>query len=221
MPDELDAHGIRTAWLARLLCTQLGLPRDHSAIVVRSARTHDVGKRFLPDGLLDKPGALTPTERAQMERHCILGANRLAKGQTRIEDMPEEAVVALLHHEWWDGQGYPFGLAGDEIPRAARIVAVADVLDALLTARSYKPAWPLDFALDHIWQRRGTQFDPRCAEALMDVASSLPPQWRAMALGRRVRVPARRLASGDAAGRSLSTGVTEAAAGGHSLQSGL
>jgi len=202
MLDELDAHGVRVAWLARLLCRQLGLSAERTGLVVGAARTHDVGKRLLPVALLDKPGPLTAVERAQMERHCILGANVLSTGLASLDRLPEQAAVALLHHEWWNGQGYPLKLAGRDIPMAARVVAVADVLDALLTRRSYKPAWLKDFAFDYIRQSRGTQFDPECVDALMALSASLPGDWREIALG-----------AGRAAPREGAQGATRSRSG--------
>lgn len=180
MMADLDAHGARTAWLAAHLCERLGVSPITARAIGQAARTHDIGKTFLPEALLDKPAELTRDERAQIERHCTLGACALmGPHDHHTTNLTGDALVALLHHEWWNGQGYPFGLSKDEIPRSARIVAVADVFDALLVARPYKPAWPQDRALDHIWRHRGTQFDPECVEALMEVAPSLPRGWLA------------------------------------------
>jgi len=179
MVSDIDEHGDRTASLARLLCEQMGLDRATTRRIANAARTHDIGKRALPHELLDKPAALTRDERLHMHLHCALGARLLTPDAP--DCTPEEAeaaAVALLHHEWWNGRGYPCGLIREQIPLAARIVAVADVFDALVTARPYKIAWPRDLALSHIRARRGIQFDPRCAQALMDVAGALPQTVR-------------------------------------------
>ena len=178
---ELAAHGARTAWLAGHLCERLGVSPSTARAIDRAARVHDIGKRLLPEALINKPTALTSDERVQIERHCVFGAELLTGAPIRsVSDLTEDAVVALLHHEWWNGQGYPYGMAKLEIPRSARIVAVADVFDALVTARTYKPAWPLDRVLGYIWNRSGTQFDPECVEALMALAPLLSQGWKVM-----------------------------------------
>jgi HD-GYP domain-containing protein (c-di-GMP phosphodiesterase class II) len=171
-PDDLDTHGERTAWLAAQLCQHMQLGPSTTELIARAARTHDVGKRFIPRSLLDKPSQLTARERTQMKQHCALGAWTLAKrdGCGTAEPTPE-VLVALLHHEWWNGDGYPFGLAGHRIPLAARIVAVADTFDALVSERPYKLPWPQQAALDHIRDLRGRQFDPQCVDALLSLAS--------------------------------------------------
>lgn len=93
----------------------------------------------------------------------------------------DAVAAALSHHEWWNGQGYPYGLSGRAIPRCARIIAVADVFDALVSIRPYKPAWRMPAALEHMVRLRGTQFDPDCIDALVEVAHDLPATWQAVA----------------------------------------
>ena len=122
---------------------------------------HDVGKVAIPDAILYKPEPLTREERALMERHPVIGSE-IVHG---IEFLAEAADVVRSHHERWDGAGYPDGLAGEDIPLAARVFAVADVLDALTTDRPYRPATSLRDARVMISSERGTHFDPRVIEA--------------------------------------------------------
>ncbi len=179
MVREIRSHGIRTAWLSTQLCVRLGLPGQQQADIAGAAAMHDIGKLGLPAELLDKPAALTPQERLQIERHCLIGAGLLALDASSgdAESTTTSIAVVLSHHEWWNGRGYPFGLSGRAIPRAARIVAVADVFDALTSARTYKPAWSRDSALEHIVLGRGVQFDPECVDAFVDVVGALSPDW--------------------------------------------
>lgn len=183
MSLELELHGRRTAWLTARLCAVLDVARHEAQDWTAAALTHDIGKLDVPHELLARPGALTGDERSAVERHCIAGAKRLVRSAAPdAEDTTTAAVaVALSHHEWWNGTGYPFGLAGTAIPQCARIVAVADVVDALTSVRSYKPAWTLDAALDEITVQRGRQFDPDCVDAMQDAGRLLPKDWRAAA----------------------------------------
>ncbi|HEY9024654.1 MAG TPA: HD domain-containing phosphohydrolase [Burkholderiaceae bacterium] len=183
MGIDLEQHGRRTAWLTARLCAVLGIPANESRDWAIAALTHDIGKRDVPPELLARPGALDADERRLVERHCIAGAKRLmARARPDGHETTTAGVaVALSHHEWWNGQGYPFGLAGNAIPRCARVVAVADVLDALTSVRPYKAAWPLQAALEEITARRGTQFDSECVDALDVVARTLSEDWQATA----------------------------------------
>ncbi len=124
---------------------------------------HDVGKVTVPDGILQKPGRLTPDERALMQRHSHDGRKILARAARLSEaggSLAMGAEIAGYHHEKFDGSGYPYGVAGTDIPLPARIVAVADVFDALTHRRSYKEAWPMETAVDYIRDRAGSEFDP-------------------------------------------------------------
>lgn len=179
MNHDADAHGLRTARLTALLCPVLDVPADEAELIVRAAHIHDIGKQFISESLLAKPEPLTPDERKRIEQHCVLGAWMvMSQNDDPLHSPAIEIAVALSHHEWWNGQGYPFGLAGRTIARPARIVAVADVFDALLTARAYKPAWSHDRALDYMKRGRGVQFDPDCVDALLHIAAALPAGWR-------------------------------------------
>jgi putative two-component system response regulator len=124
---------------------------------------HDVGKIGVPDGILLKPGSLSPDENVAMQRHALIGHQLLAPSSSELLRLA--ADIALTHHEWWDGQGYPRGLQGEEIPEAARIAAVADVFDALTSDRVYRPAVPFDEAITTMTELRGRQFEPRLLDA--------------------------------------------------------
>ena len=142
--------------------------------VVRSAPLHDVGKINIPDNVLNKPGKLTDEEYEIIKTHTTAGRKIMEKAISTVEGenyLKEARNMAAYHHERWDGKGYPEGLHGEVIPLAARIMAVADVFDALASARVYKPAFPLEKALTIIQEGAGSQFDPKCVEVFME---SLP-----------------------------------------------
>lgn len=139
--------------------------------VVRSAPLHDVGKINIPDHVLNKPGKLTPEEYEIIKTHTTMGRKIMEKAISTVEGenyLKEARNMAAYHHERWDGKGYPEGLHGEVIPLAARIMAVADVFDALASPRVYKPAFPLEKALSIIQEGAGTQFDPKCVEVFME-----------------------------------------------------
>jgi two-component system response regulator RpfG len=160
-----SAYLERMARIAGLIAEQLGLPEDEARMVEMAAPLHDIGKIAIPDAILLKPGPLTEEEIAVMRQHPRIGHELLSDSQNRF--IQSGALIALRHHERYDGTGYPDGLAGENIPLEARIVAVADVLDALLSPRPYKPAWDIEAALDYIRSQRGCHFDPRCVDALV------------------------------------------------------
>jgi HD-GYP domain-containing protein (c-di-GMP phosphodiesterase class II) len=131
---------------------------------------HDVGKVAITDGILHKPGPLTPEERAVMEQHPVIGARIVAEIPFLEGDA---AAVVRSHHERWDGQGYPDGLAGEDIPLPARVFAVADVLDALTTTRPYRTASPLAGARAMIMADTGTHFDPTVIETFREMPDAI------------------------------------------------
>jgi putative two-component system response regulator len=161
--DHTGDHTRRVARTARLLGSALGLSAHEVDLLDLAAPLHDVGKIAVPDAVLLKPGRLTPSELSVVRSHVTVGARILGGSDSPLLRLAER--IALRHHERWDGGGYPDGLAGDEIPLPARIVAVADVFDALLCARPYKPAWPLERAVDEVIGGTGTQFCPATVEA--------------------------------------------------------
>jgi putative two-component system response regulator len=163
--DATGQHTDRVGQVCGLLARELGLPHEQGRLLVRTAPLHDLGKVAISDSVLLKPGPFDDAERETMRKHSALGARLLSGGTSEVVQMAEE--IALFHHERWDGKGYPCGLEGDEIPLAARIVAVADAFDALTHVRPYKDAWPLSDALAEIQRERGGQFDPQVVDALL------------------------------------------------------
>jgi len=160
-----SAYLERMAHIAGLIAEELGMFEDEVRLIELAAPLHDMGKIAIPDTVLMKPGPLDEGETQTMRRHPLIGHHLLSGSQNRF--IQTGAVIALRHHERYDGSGYPDGLVGDAIPIEARIVAVADVLDALLSPRPYKPRWTLDEALSYLEQQRGKLFDPRCVDALL------------------------------------------------------
>jgi len=166
-PEGPD-HPKRVGQIAAILGEEFALPGEERDLLARAAALHDIGKMALPDGVLGHRHVLDEEGRRQMERHTLLGASILA--HARAPWMRLAAIIALTHHERWDGSGYPAGLRGEEIPLAGRLVAVADVYDALRSDRPYKDAQEHDEALGRILGGDGridpTQFDPAVLAAL-------------------------------------------------------
>jgi putative two-component system response regulator len=163
---ETGRHVNRMASIAAFLGSQMGLVTERMFLLRAAAPMHDVGKIATPDEILRKPGPLTPEERKEMERHTTVGHRILADSESDLLQMA--AAIALTHHEWFDGSGYPQGLRGQDIPMEGRVVAVADVFDALLSDRPYRPAMSVDEAVKMIEQGRGTHFDPEIAGILLE-----------------------------------------------------
>jgi PAS domain S-box-containing protein len=158
-------HVIRIGRLAAYFASRLGLPDEQIELLRLAAPMHDIGKIGTPDGILQKPGPLTAAERREMQRHAVIGHEILSDSRSELLRMA--ANVALTHHERYDGGGYPNGLAGEEIPIEGRVTAVADVFDALLSDRCYRPAMSLDQVRTFMTEGRGTQFDPAVVDILL------------------------------------------------------
>jgi len=165
--DEVTgAHVARIGLFSRQIAEGLGLNDKECDLIEQAAPLHDIGKIGIPDRLLQKPGQFTDQEREDMKSHTIIGYEILKDSPSKYLQMGAE--IALSHHEKFDGSGYPYGLQGQDIPLSARIVAVADVYDALTSTRPYKNAWPVEKALDFLKQYRGSYFDPDCVSAFME-----------------------------------------------------
>jgi CHASE3 domain sensor protein len=165
--DDTHAHTQRVGYTAYRLAEKLGCADEECRTIGLAAPLHDVGKLGIPDAILLKPGKLTTEEFDAMKAHAALGANLLSGSSSLILRMGEQ--IALGHHERWDGSGYPHGLESHDIPLAARIVAVADVFDALTHARPYKDAWSSEDALAEIVAQSGRHFDPAVVLALQEL----------------------------------------------------
>jgi two-component system, response regulator RpfG len=168
---QTGSHLMRMASYSKIIALSLGLPEAEAQEIYLAAPMHDVGKIGIPDRILLKDGKLTPEEWQEMKRHTTYGHDILGSSVTPILKLG--GVIALNHHEAWDGSGYPNGKKGHEIPLCARIVAVADVFDALMSTRPYKKAWPLDDALDELTNIAGVRLDPKCVDAFMESIDSV------------------------------------------------
>jgi len=165
--DDTAAHIQRMSSYSEALARRMGLDADRVTTIKRASPMHDVGKIAIRDAILLKPGKYTPEEFDEMKSHTIIGSRILSGSSSELLQMGE--LIALNHHEKWDGSGYPNGTSGDEIPIEARIVALADVFDALTTKRCYKPAFEVDVALDIIRKGTGTHFDPQVTRAFLGI----------------------------------------------------
>jgi len=163
--EETGNHMRRMAHIAQLIAQELGLDARFCDMLLLAAPMHDVGKVGIPDRILLKPGKLDPVERGIMQTHARIGHDLLKDSHSELLRMGAE--IALTHHEQYSGKGYPNGLAGEAIPLAGRIVATADVFDALVNVRHYKKAWALGDTLEYLRDERGRHFDPGCVTALL------------------------------------------------------
>ena len=164
--NETGLHVVRMSYYSRTLAASLGLKEAELDRLLQAAPMHDVGKIGVPDSILQKPGKLDEAEWVIMRKHPKIGAHILDSPDDPL--LQDAGLIALNHHEKWDGSGYPNRRAGEEIPLFARIVALADVFDALTTARPYKRAWPVPEALSYIRGESGTHFDPRLIPRFFD-----------------------------------------------------
>lgn len=161
--EETGYHILRMSHISALLAQSMGWNGADCELMLNASPMHDIGKIGIPDAILLKPGKFEPLEWEIMKTHAAIGGKLLDGDDSDLMNMARE--IALTHHEKWDGSGYPNGLAGEEIPQAGRIAALADVFDALTSARPYKKAWTIGDAVNLIEENRGTHFDP----ALVDV----------------------------------------------------
>ncbi|PYX67229.1 MAG: two-component system response regulator [Acidobacteria bacterium] len=166
---ETEGHSKRVTAFTIAIARAMGLPNDHIRVIARGAFLHDIGKMAIPDAILRKPGALNPEEVAIMREHCYRGYQMLKK----IPFLQEACDIVYAHQERFDGTGYPRGLKGNEIPLGARMFAVADTLDAIMSDRPYRPAQPLSAARKEIEKWSGRQFDPEVVATFMGMPDNI------------------------------------------------
>jgi putative two-component system response regulator len=180
--NETGAHILRTQQYVRILAEHLSkqprfwdtLGRQEIDLLYKSAPLHDIGKIAVPDRILLKPGKLTPEEFDEMKKHAVYGRDAIARaeaalGNTKNSFLRLAREIAFTHHEKWNGSGYPQGLAGEAIPLSGRLMAVADIYDALISRRVYKDALPHETAVEIIASERGQHLDPELVEAFLEL----------------------------------------------------
>ena len=166
---ETEGHCKLVTAFTIAIAKAMKLPQQQLPVIARAAFLHDIGKMAIPDSVLRKPGPLNEDEKRVMRTHCEIGYNMV----TRIPFLREAAQIVLAHQEFFDGTGYPRGLKGEEIPLGARIFAVADALDAMVSDRPYRKALSIEHARGEIKRCSGTQFDPRVVEVFLSLPDSL------------------------------------------------
>lgn len=169
--EDTGAHIVRIGRVSRHIAEVLGLSESECNVIEAAAPIHDIGKIGIPDSILRKPGPLTEEERKTMESHTLIGYDILKNSSSKYLQCGAE--IALAHHEKFDGSGYPHGRRGEDIPLCARIVAVADVYDALTHRRPYKLPWPRAKVIEYMNELKGTHFDPPCVDALFAPTKSV------------------------------------------------
>lgn len=176
--NETGLHLIRMSHFSRIIALEAGFSPDEAEELLHAAPMHDVGKIGIPDAILQKPGKLDENEWLIMQKHPEIGAQIIGEHNASMLQMARR--IALGHHEKWDGSGYPAGLAGDDIPIEARIVAIADVFDALTSVRPYKKAWTVEDAVALIREQSGRHFDPQLVECFirrLDEINQIRERW--------------------------------------------
>lgn len=168
--NETGMHVVRMSHYSRLLAQAANMPEDWIDLLFTAAPMHDVGKIGIPDRVLGKPGKLDPDEWALMQKHVSFGVDIIGEQNSLLLKMAK--TVAATHHEKWDGSGYPNGLKGEDIPIEGRIVALADVFDALTSERPYKKAWSIEQTMGLIAEQKGKHFDP----TLVDLFEKILPE---------------------------------------------
>lgn len=165
--NETGMHVIRMSHYSQSLALAIGYSSEVAEEILNAAPMHDVGKIGIPDHIIQKPGKLTPEEWEIMKRHPQIGAEIIGDHNSSLLKLAKS--IAITHHEKYDGTGYPFQLKGEGIPLEGRIIAIADVFDALTTVRPYKKAWEVDAAIDFLKKESGTHFDPALVEKFISV----------------------------------------------------
>lgn len=163
--NETGLHVVRMSHYCKIIALEYGLTEDQAELLLNVAPMHDIGKIGIPDRVLLKPGRLDVEERKIMETHCEIGRQIIGSGPAML--LQTAAMVAYTHHEKWDGSGYPEGLSGNDIPLFSRILAIADVFDALTSERPYKKAWTTEDALIEIKRCSGSHFEPALIEGFI------------------------------------------------------
>jgi putative two-component system response regulator len=157
--DNTGMHVIRMSHYSRVLGLAVGMSESMADMLLDAAPMHDIGKIGIPDSILQKRGSLTEEESRVMRTHTDMGTAIIGEDQSELLKMARQ--VAATHHESWDGSGYPLGLSGEEIPLVGRIVAIADVFDALTSIRPYKNAWTVEDSISYLQEQSGIRFDPK------------------------------------------------------------
>jgi putative two-component system response regulator len=165
--DMTGYHIIRMSRYSQLLALAAGMQEEEAEVLLNASPMHDIGKIGIPDSILMKPGKFEPEEWKIMQTHVDIGVEILSGSDSVLMNMAAE--VAQNHHEKWDGTGYPSALAGEDIPLTGRIVAVADVFDALTSERPYKNAWDVEDAIDYLKEQSGKHFEPRLIEIFTEI----------------------------------------------------
>ena len=166
---ETEGHSKRVTAFTIAMARAMGLPGDKIRIIARGAFLHDIGKMAIPDSILRKPGALTRDEIAIMQEHCYLGYQMLRK----IPFLSEAAEIVYAHQERWDATGYPRGLKGNEIPLGARLLAVVDTMDIIMSDQPYRAAQPFSAAREEIVRWSGRQFDPEIVKIFVTIPEAI------------------------------------------------
>lgn len=164
--EDTANHLVRIGLISEILAKRVGCDAELIALIRQASPMHDVGKIGIRDAVLLKAGPLTKEEFEEIKTHSVIGARILSGSSSQLIQMAER--IALTHHEWFDGSGYPQGLCGEQIPLEGRIVSLADVFDALTSPRVYKPAYSIEMALAILHDKTGTHFDPQIVQALYD-----------------------------------------------------
>jgi two-component system response regulator RpfG len=163
--QDTGQHLMRIGKLSKLIAIEIGLNKEHTDIIELASPMHDIGKIGIPDSILVKKGVLDQDEFELMKSHTTIGYEILKDSPSPF--LQTGAIIALSHHEKYNGTGYPTGLMGEEIPIEARIVTVADIFDALITKRPYKEAWPVENAFAYLDEQKSKHLDPECVKALL------------------------------------------------------